>query len=988
MISLKKLTFIAWAAAAVAAPVCLSAQEPVWIWGSKEAKDGETLIFRKVLSLKNPREATLVATGDDSLRVIVNGQTALETDGWDKIGYSGFSSLLKDGENVIAFQGTNGTSSAGVLFELKIQDDSKGRQTFVSDASWKVSPPVPNWHAAETDDSAWPSAVPVANLGDAPWTSVTVDTLKAAADVRDPEATPIESMKIADGFKVEMIYSVPKSDQGSWVAMTIDTKERLIVSDQYGGLFRLTPGASREETKIEKIGLDIGQAQGLLYAFDSLYVVVANSAYTGRGLYRVRDTDGDDVFDKVEHLRKFADEGGEHGPHAVVLGPDKKSIYVVVGNQTTITETDNSLVPRAWDEDLLLPRIYGKGFMKGTMAPGGWIAKTDPDGKSWELVATGFRNEYDIDFDREGEIFTYDADMEWDMNTPWYRPTRVCHVTSGSEWGWRNGSGKWPEHYGDTLPPVVNVGPGSPTGVSFGYGAKFPAKYQNAFFIADWSYGKLYAVHMKPNGSSYSAEFEEFISAQPLPLTDLEINPVDGAMYFAIGGRRVQSGVYRVTYTGAESTAPAGPDNAHKDLRDLRRSLEAFHGKIDPKAIDAAWPHLSHEDRFIRFTARIAIEHQPVAQWQDRALAEKNPRALLEAMFALARHGDPGVKAKIVAALSNLNWKELDLQGQMNLVRAYGITFARMGGAGETERLIVSTQVSPHFPNDDSRLDIMLSELLVFLDTPGTVERTMELLRTAPTQQKQISLAQNLRLAKSGWTQELREEYFRWFLKAANYRGGASFSMFVGYIKKDAISQLSDEEKAQLKAILDATPEPQKSPYTFGIREFVQAWKVDDFNDVIAVGLEGGRDFANGRNMYGAATCYVCHRFNGDGGAIGPDITGVGGRFSPRDLLESIIEPNKEISDQYGAIVITKIDGSSIMGRIVNLNGDTVNVNDNMMDPDSMVAVDRKQVKSMEPSKISMMPPGLVNTLSKDDILDLLAYLIAHGDKKNPMFEK
>ena len=127
--------------------------------------------------------------------------------------------------------------------------------------------------------------------------------------------------------------------------------------------------------------------------------------------------------------------------------------------------------------------------------------------------------------------------MEWDFNTPWYRPTRVCQAASGTEFGWRNGAGKWPAYYPDSLPPVVNIGPGSPTGVAFGYGAKFPAKYQDALFICDWSYGKLYAVHLTPEASDYKAELEEFVTGTPLPLTDLVVNPKDGAMYFAIGGR-------------------------------------------------------------------------------------------------------------------------------------------------------------------------------------------------------------------------------------------------------------------------------------------------------------------------------------------------------------------------------------------------------------------------------------------------------------------
>ena len=147
------------------------------------------------------------------------------------------------------------------------------------------------------------------------------------------------------------------------------------------------------------------------------------------------------------------------------VGPDHASLYVIVGNQTTLVDHQKTRPTPLWGEDLLLPRIYGNGFMKDTRAPRGWSAKTDPEGAPWEIIATGFRNEYDAAFNRHGELFTYDADMEWDVNTPWYRPTRVCMVPSGAEFGWRNGSGKWPDYYPDSLPPVVDIGPGSPTGV-------------------------------------------------------------------------------------------------------------------------------------------------------------------------------------------------------------------------------------------------------------------------------------------------------------------------------------------------------------------------------------------------------------------------------------------------------------------------------------------------------------------------------------------
>ncbi len=817
-----------------------------------------------------------------------------------------------------------------------------------------------------------------------------------------PAATPAEKIKTLKDFKVELLYSVPKEKEGSWVSMCADPKGRLIVSDQYGGLYRITPpavGGSPSDTKVEKIPVDIGEAQGLLWAFDSLYVVV-NSGKIQAGLYRVRDTDGDGELDKVELLRKLGGGGGEHGPHAVIPHPDGKSIVVVCGNQTKMTELARSRVPTVWGEDHLLPRMPdGRGFMAGVLGPGGAIYKVDPEGKEWELLTVGFRNEYDAAFNRDGELFTYDADMEWDFNTPWYRPTRVCQATSGAEFGWRNGTGKWPPYYPDSLPAIYDVGPGSPTGVTFGYGAKFPAKYQDAFFICDWSYGKLYAVHLTPEMSHYKAETEEFLSASPLPLTDLVVNPKDGALYFAIGGRKTQSGLYRVTYTGKESTAPVvekRPD-AGAEFRALRHKLEAFHGKQDPAAVETAWPQLKHPDRFIRYAARVALEFQDPKTWQEKALAEKDPEAAITSLLALVRvtasdpfhHPDappvdPKLKADIPAALNRIAWEGLSNEQKLELLRVYGVLFNRMGRPDEEQRKAVVAKFDPHYPAADRLINGELCQLLVYVEAPDVVTKTMKLLEAAPTQEEQIEYVKSLRMVKSGWTPEQRKEYFSWFLKAGTFKGGMSFENFMANIKKDAVANLSEAEKSDLKAVLEAKPVTQptevKPP-----RPFVKKWTVDELTPIVEKGLKK-RDFDRGRQLFGAVNCFACHRFNNEGGANGPDLTAAAGRFSVRDLLESIVEPSKVISDQYAAVVITTTDGKTVTGRIINLNGDDMHVNTDMLNPGATVTVNRKKVESMEPSKVSMMPTGLLDTLKEDEVLDLVAFLLSRGDRKNEMF--
>ncbi len=525
-------------------------------------------------------------------------------------------------------------------------------------------------------------------------------------EAKKTAASPVltgDKLRGPKGFQVTLLYTVPRDTQGSWVNLTVDPKGRLIASDQYGKLYRVTPppvaSGPGEAPKVEPINVEIGEAQGLLWAFDSLYVVVNTGGKFASGLYRVTDSNGDDALDHVELLRKL-EGSGEHGPHAVILAPDGKSLYVVAGNNTKLTDLAGSLVPRVWGEDNLLPRLPdGRGFMKDEKAPGGTIYRVSPDGKDWVLESMGYRNSFDIAFNRAGDLFTYDSDMEWDMNTPWYRPTRICQAASGADFGYRNGAGKWPVYYFDSLPPVVNMGPGSPTGVTFGYGARFPAKYQDALYVCDWSYGKLYAAHLKPAGSTYGAEVEEFITGAPLPLTDIVVNPLDGALYFAIGGRKVTSGLYRVTYTGTESIAPTTENLANADLRQVRQTLEGFHGHADPAALATAWPCLSHTDRFIRNAARVAIEFQDPSTWRDRALAETNPTAALEALLALAQVSatdpahrapsapapDPAVAHQILAALDKLDWSHLDLPLKLDVVRVAQIVLNRFGRPDEAD---------------------------------------------------------------------------------------------------------------------------------------------------------------------------------------------------------------------------------------------------------------------------------------------------------------
>jgi len=261
----------------------------------------------------------------------------------------------------------------------------------------------------------------------------------------------------------------------------------------------------------------------------------------------------------------------------------------------------------------------------------------------------------------------------------------------------------------------------------------------------------------------------------------------------------------------------------------------------------------------------------------------------------------------------------------------------------------------------------------------------MAKLRTAGSNQEQLNYARALRVLRTGWTPALREEYFHWFVNAAAFKGGASLAGFLRDIKKDAVDTLTPQELVALQPILDAKPEIKNPMDLLAARSFVKEWSLADWVSTSERDLRG-RNFERGRQLFGAVACSSCHRFNGDGGAVGPDLSGVAGRFSARDVLESIIEPSKAISDQYGMIVVFKKNGDSVTGRVANLNGENLNLAENMLAPGDFTNVKRGDIDRIEPSKISPMPEGLLNSLSHDEVLDLVAFLMSRGDPKSKMF--
>ncbi|HVM86942.1 MAG TPA: hypothetical protein VMT76_02055 [Puia sp.] len=850
----------------------------------------------------------------------------------------------------------------------------------------------------------------------------------------------IAALKLPADFHADHLYSPGIHDQGSWVAMTFDDKGRMIASDQYGNLYRLTIPPIGSDTAQNKIKVDsivlqlpdtsksarrIGYAHGLLYAFNSLYVMVNDEGDTAHskpsGLYRLQDTNGDDQYDKITLLKRLEGDG-EHGPHSIVLAPDGKSLYIIAGNFTKIPKMDNYTAPPVWQIDNLLPLIRDpNGHDNSVNTHGGWIAQIDSMGANFNLISAGFRNPFDLAFNESGDMFTFDSDMEWDFGTPWYRPIRICHVPSGGEFGWRPGTDKWSPSFPDNLPQLLNIGQGSPTSVFSGINSHFPEKYRRSIFAFDWSFGIVYAIHPQAEGAGYKATAEEFVSGSPLPLTDGMIGP-DGALYFLTGGRRLESDLYRVYYQDNKQDTEKLSTPDLTEIQKLRRKLETYHTSPKPDAVAFAWPYLKNDDRFIRYAARIAIEHQPINEWKEKAVNEKDPVTLIQASIALAREGGKDEKENVLKALSAIDFSKLSEPQQLDLLRAIELVLYRFGLPNAPVKSQVIAYLDAQYPSKSNMLNRSLSKELIFLDAPDAVEKTMALMATAkddvdeqksftqssdlimrnpqygmdiagmlsdvpPQQQTYYAVA--LSEAKNGWTPELREKYFQWFYKAFGYKGGHSFIGFIDLARKNALKNVPKDKFAYFNTIsgdsivtrahmgLAANAVQPKGPG--------KDWEVDTAMALLKDGLSN-RNFAQGKAMFAACLCSTCHTMRGEGGTIGPDLTQLGTRFSYKDMLVAIVDPSKTISDQFAAKVFYLKDGSSVIGRLMNEDADKYYISQNPFAPQSLREIAKKDVLRTRLSEISVMLPGLINRLNAEELKDLLAYLKAGGNPQDSIF--
>jgi putative membrane-bound dehydrogenase-like protein len=646
-----------------------------WVWFDEgdplQSAPNDTVYFRRTFDENfELLQAEIHITCDNAFVLFINGKRIGSGGDWKDGKVFDLTQHLRRGKNAIAIEARNEGGPAGLVAWLVRLTKPGNHYTVLTDGTWKCSKEAPeNWREVNFDDSKWLSPKVLSEFSRPDhWAGITWNGKSDASRFTVPE-----------GFVIEQVAEAELT--GSIVNMTFDWKGRPVVSRERGPILILDDEDSDGNfDKAKEYSDKVKNCQGILCYDRETYYLIGDGP-DGTGLYRLKDGDADDRADTVELLHKFRGGMGEHGPHAIVAGPDGY-LYLNAGNHAWVTaepepgspvapwiaygqlhdkpETDRVVksagidVPlrkllRGYEADLLPRYEDANGHAAGIKVPGGTIWRLDPDAKHWTLEACGFRNHYDFGFNSLGELFTFDSDMEWDEFLPWYRPVAVFHSPPGADHGWRSGSNVSPDYFADYLPYVVPTGRGSPCGVVFYNHTAFPEKYHDAFFVTDWSYGRIFAVHLKREGASFQGKAEEFVTGKPLNVTDLEVAP-DGSLLFTTGGRNTEGGVYRIRVVEPQAAQPAKrpvvvaaldepqPQSAwaREMIRQAKLELgEHWGSEMEKVASDPSTP-VERRMRAISYLMQFGPE--PSLQLARKLMSHKDPEIRAQAAVLLARH--------------------------------------------------------------------------------------------------------------------------------------------------------------------------------------------------------------------------------------------------------------------------------------------------------------------------------------------------------------
>ncbi len=431
-----------------------------------------------------------------------------------------------------------------------------------------------------------------------------------------------DRFELPPGFRIYRAATAELS--GGSYDVAFDGQGRLLVGDGTA-VRRLTDADSDgvyDRFEIIAEGLGPRGPQGLLVYDDKLYATGGDGVQLYTGVLT-----GGPLLHRGRIGEKFS-TGGDHTAHTLLRGIDGH-VYFNTGDGAGIRD-------RAHITEASSPVLFERKAS---------VYRIDPNGREWECVSAGGRNPPSLGMNYLGELFSWDSDMEWHVDLPFYRPVRLNHWIVGADQGWQS-VGAYPPYYIDNVPPVTEIGRGSPTWGVFYEHFQFPEKYADSFIVCDYrwksatsggydSAGRLVSFHLKRNGATWDAKIETLARPKPgardendtpinFALVDVEVAP-DGSLFVTDHNQ----GIWRILYDPAKQAA--GPPVF--DFRQLARFVPDLQRMQALEAVmlwpqpGAEWSRTTIENIHSQSAGALAKALQDVAL-NESAITRKRMRAI------------------------------------------------------------------------------------------------------------------------------------------------------------------------------------------------------------------------------------------------------------------------------------------------------------------------------------------------------------------------
>lgn len=717
-------------------------------------------------------------------------------------------------------------------------------------------------------------------------------------------------------------------------------------------------------------------------------------------ILQCRDLDGDGRCDETKVLANFETAGNypHNGLSGLAWHPSGKLIFGCGEN---------------------LGATYELKGADGTIIPGGGeggnVYRCDIDGNGLERVATGFWNPYASAFTKAGDWFTVDNDPD---SRP---PCRLLHVIEGGDYGYRFRNGRkgthpftsWNGEIPGTLPMVCGTGE-APSGIIVHSGNGFPGDYAQSLLVTSWGDHRIEQYTLKPRGTSFGAEFKTVV------IGGEDFRPVSiqqdaaGNVYFSDWVKRDyqlhgQGRVWKLSpkdpqvakpvATGAPSATPDSKDLADPFVfsRQLRSLVLSSSADELAKAFAQAGTQYEAEVAFLAMREAKSLSPQVLEQ------AAKSPYVSVRRLLVQAVAEDRLANAdQLVDQVLSGDVASSDLFLASLAARAM------LGGqpAAEFEKAPPSALAKPFAldpgkplalrtralelldPNDPAlKEDVYRQDLLTKADPLRSAAVRLLGRSNQPFKEKLLCAiatdeAQPLSLrldALAGLIQPIKQtsdpsnttgnthQTLARLLQSQDpaiqaaairaLRGPLAKSLLEQPALAAQVKQLQATAKGEVLAQLELAMHPTSEGRT------PQGW-------------ERSGDVDAGRRIFFAlegALCAKCHRVDGAGGNVGPDLSAIARTMNRQKLAESIMEPSREISPQFSTLVLELDDGRVMTGMLADGSPKgMIRIRDTEGKTHDVAL---SQVEEQGVSRESLMPKGLVQQLTDQDFRDLLTYL-------------